>query len=327
MPLDSKLLNTINRFIKERLGTYGERVVIGSIYDEERFCPGCLSAKPKTGRDGKLYSTCDDQVCVDVSVGIPKTTEKMYRERLPKAGFEGQLNIEKKLQKVIKSWRDFCSISHSFRDNLSWYYNIYFLLNIKNLITFNTVTSKFNNMIKKKAIFLDRDGTLIEDKNYVYKIEDFELLPGVIDGLKLLQTNFIFIIITNQSGIGRGYYTENDFFNFNNHLINVLKEQGIKIEKTYFCPHRKENNCECRKPKTKFIDDAVSKYNIDVKESWMIGDHPSDILFGINTGCKTVFLLTGHGKSHLQDLEKNNIQPTLVSKDFLSAVRELRKLI
>ncbi|MFX0041769.1 MAG: D-glycero-alpha-D-manno-heptose-1,7-bisphosphate 7-phosphatase [Candidatus Hodarchaeota archaeon] len=178
-------------------------------------------------------------------------------------------------------------------------------------------------MRKYKAIFLDRDGTIIEDKDYAYKIEDLELLPGVIEGLKLLQKEFIFFIITNQSGIGRGYYTVEDFHIFNNHLIKELKKYSIKIEKTYYCPHLKEANCECRKPKTKFIDTIVSDYNIDIEESWMIGDHPSDVLCGINARCKTVFLLTGHGQKHIQDLEKNDIAPNIITNNFLKAARKI----
>jgi D-glycero-D-manno-heptose 1,7-bisphosphate phosphatase len=180
-------------------------------------------------------------------------------------------------------------------------------------------------MNKKKAIILDRDGTLIEDTNYAYKIEDFELLNGVIEGLKLLKQNFLFFIVTNQSGIGRGYYTFQDFQNFNNHLINVLKKHKIEILKTYFCPHLKEENCECRKPKTKFIDELSKGFNIDIKDSWMIGDHPSDIQFGINAGCRTIFLTTGHGDKHLDGLETPGIKPTLICDNFLKAAKAILK--
>ena len=178
----------------------------------------------------------------------------------------------------------------------------------------------------RKAIILDRDGTLIEDKNFAYKLEDFELLPGVIEGLNLLQRDFLLFIVTNQSGIGRGYYSEIDFFKFNNHLIKVLKENEIRIEKTFFCPHIKEENCVCRKPKVKYFNEIVEGWNIDIEKSWMIGDHPSDILFGINGGCKTVYLITGHGEKHLQDLEAKGIKPTLVHSNFLEAVVEIRRL-
>ena len=181
-------------------------------------------------------------------------------------------------------------------------------------------------MSNKKAIILDRDGTLIEDRNYAYKIEDLEILPGVIEGLKILQEKFIFFIVTNQSGIGRGYYTEEDFHNFNNHLIQLLESENIEIIKTYYCPHLRENNCECRKPKTKFISEIIKEFDVNIKESWMFGDHPSDIQFGINAGCSTVFLTTGHGERHIDELKSLEIKPTIISNDFLSAVKEIINL-
>ena len=182
-------------------------------------------------------------------------------------------------------------------------------------------------MNKKKAILLDRDGTLIEDKNYAYKIEDLELLPGVIEGLKLLRDNFLFFIITNQSGIGRGYYTVQEFHNFNDHLLKILKKEKIFILKTYFCPHLREEGCECRKPNTKYINEIIREYNVDIKSSWMIGDHPSDIQFGINGGCKTIFLTTGHGDKHLHELESFGIKPTLICDNFLEATKEILKTL
>jgi len=176
-------------------------------------------------------------------------------------------------------------------------------------------------MVKEKALLLDRDGTLIEDKNYAYKIEDFELIEGVIEGLKLIQEDYLLFIITNQSGIGRGYYTEEEFLEFNNHLLNILGRHGISIEQTYYCPHINEDNCECKKPKTKFIERIVLDYDIDISSSWMLGDHPSDIEFGINGGCNTVYLTTGHGEKHLQELKEKGINPTLRSSSFLEAIK------
>lgn len=178
-------------------------------------------------------------------------------------------------------------------------------------------------MGKKKAIILDRDGTLIEDSDYAYKVEDLEILPGVIEGLKLLQKEFLFFIVTNQSGIGRGYYTTEAFHNFNNHLIRLLKEENIDIIRTFFCPHIREDDCECRKPKTKFIKDIINEYDVNIQESWMVGDHPSDIQFGINGGCRTVFLTTGHGEKHIGDLKALNIKPTIISDDFISIAKEI----
>ncbi len=178
-------------------------------------------------------------------------------------------------------------------------------------------------MSKKKAIILDRDGTLIEDRNYAYKIEDLEILPGVIEGLKYLQSDFVFFIVTNQSGIGRGYYTVEDFEKFNTHLLKILDKDDIKILKTYYCPHLKEDICDCRKPKTKYINEIINEFNVDIKESWMMGDHPSDIGFGINGGCRTVFLTTGHGNKHLDELESLGINPTMISDNFLAAAKEI----
>ncbi|MFW9821841.1 MAG: D-glycero-alpha-D-manno-heptose-1,7-bisphosphate 7-phosphatase [Candidatus Thorarchaeota archaeon] len=178
-------------------------------------------------------------------------------------------------------------------------------------------------MTKNKALILDRDGVLIEDKNYAYRIEDLEILPGVIEGLKVLRNDFIFFIVTNQSGIARGYYTEDEFHKFNNHLIELLKKEEIEILKTYYCPHLKEDNCECRKPKIKFIEEIINEFNIDIGESWMVGDHPSDIQFGINGGCRTIFLTTGHGERHIDELISLNIKPTIISNNFLSATTEI----
>ncbi|MBA7600067.1 Histidine biosynthesis bifunctional protein HisB [subsurface metagenome] len=178
-------------------------------------------------------------------------------------------------------------------------------------------------MGKIKAIILDRDGTLIEDKDYAYKIEDFELLPGVIEGLKILQKNFLLFIVTNQSGIGKGYYTDREFHKFNDYLIGILKENQIRIERTFYCPHVKEDNCECKKPKIKYIKEIVDGWNVDINKSWVIGDHPSDILFGINAGPKTVYLISGHGKKHFHESEVEGIKPTMTSSNFLNTAKKI----
>ncbi|MAH33637.1 D,D-heptose 1,7-bisphosphate phosphatase [archaeon] len=169
-----------------------------------------------------------------------------------------------------------------------------------------------------KAIFLDRDGVLNKDTGYPHKIEDFILSDGVVSGLKKLK-DFKFFIISNQSGIGRGYYTEEDFHNFNNHLLDILNKNNIKIERTYFCPHHPNEVCDCRKPNTKFIKEATKEFNIDLTNSWVIGDHPHDVEMGINAGCKAIYLLTGHGKKHFDELKKENIKPNFTAENFLQA--------
>lgn len=175
----------------------------------------------------------------------------------------------------------------------------------------------------KKAIFLDRDGTLIEDKNYEYQPDSLTIYPGVIEGLRLLQEDYMFFIITNQSGIGKGFYTTEDFHKFNNFLLEQLINDNIRIGKTYFCPH--VNGCECKKPNTKFIEEIVSEYKFALTKSWVIGDHPSDIIMGRNAGCKTAYLLTGHGAKHFQELKLKRIKPTIIAPDFLSAAKSIIK--
>src|SRR3989338_4487114 len=120
-----------------------------------------------------------------------------------------------------------------------------------------------------KAVFLDRDGTLNIDEGYTYKTQDLKFFPDVFASLNLLKKDFKFIIISNQSGVGRGYYSEEDVHKFNDKLIDELKKHGIKIEKTYFCPHPPDVECDCRKPNIKFIKQAEKEFNIDLKNSWV----------------------------------------------------------
>ena len=166
-----------------------------------------------------------------------------------------------------------------------------------------------------KAVFLDRDGVIVEDVGYHYKIEDFKFIKNAIKGLKLLK-NFNLFMVTNQSGIGRGYYTLKDFEKFNIHLLKELKKCGIKIEKTYYCQHVPEDNCECRKPKTKLIKDAEKEFKINLKKSFAIGDRKKDIEMGKNAGCRTIFVLTGKGIE-----KKKNVKADFVARDLLEAAK------
>ena len=167
-----------------------------------------------------------------------------------------------------------------------------------------------------KAIILDRDGTINVDSGYTYKIEDLEFFPDVFESLKKLK-DFILIIISNQSGIGRGYYTDEDFHKFNDKLVEELKKQGIIIKKTYYCPHHPDEPCRCRKPNTKFIEDAKKEFDIDIKRSFVIGDHPFDVNLGKNAGCRSIYLLTGHGKKHEKELAK---KPDFIAENLSEAV-------
>ena len=145
----------------------------------------------------------------------------------------------------------------------------------------------------KRAVFLDRDNTLIEDNGYIHEPEKVKLLPTVGEGLKLLkEKGFLLIVISNQSGIGRGYFKEKDFHAVNRKLNYLLKENfNVEIDDFFFCPHKPDDNCSCRKPKTLLFQKAAEKWNIDIKASFMVGDKEIDVEAGKNAGCKKSFLV------------------------------------
>ncbi len=154
-----------------------------------------------------------------------------------------------------------------------------------------------------KYIILDRDGTLIKDKNYLHDPQDVELLPGVVDGLKKLASGgFKFIVLTNQSGIGRGYYKESDLFLVNERISSMLSDEGIEITRYYYCPHKPEEECCCRKPKPGMVYRACSDLEIDFDGiHCVIGDKKSDVELADNIGVKSVLVLTGYGRSALEE--------------------------
>ena len=147
-----------------------------------------------------------------------------------------------------------------------------------------------------KVIFLDRDGVINVDKGYVHKIEDFEFTKGAIKALKYFQSlGYILIIVTNQSGIARGYYTLKDFKKLTTWMKNRLKADGIEIKEVYFCPHSPDEKCLCRKPGPGMILKAAKDYDIDLKKSWMIGDKKSDIEAAKRAGIINTILISGEG--------------------------------
>lgn len=144
-----------------------------------------------------------------------------------------------------------------------------------------------------KAVFLDRDGVINIDKAYVYKIEDFEFCEGAFEALKHFQNlGYLLIVVTNQSGIGRGYYSEDDFQTLTRWMKETLKEQNIMIDAVYYCPHAPEENCNCRKPRSGMFEDAIKTFYIDVKASWMIGDKESDIQAATNAHIPHTILIS-----------------------------------
>jgi D-glycero-D-manno-heptose 1,7-bisphosphate phosphatase len=179
---------------------------------------------------------------------------------------------------------------------------------------------------KIKAAFIDRDGTINEEKNYAHKIEDFALIPGSLEALRLLSTNGIKIyIITNQAGIAKGYFTEEQFHTLTEHMLSQFKKEGIKIEKVLYCPHHPEGvipqytlNCLCRKPHTKLIEDVIEQEKFALHELVLIGDKNSDIEAGIKMGINTYLVLTGYGNEH-----QASTKATYIKQNLLSAVQHI----
>lgn len=150
--------------------------------------------------------------------------------------------------------------------------------------------------MKKKAIFIDRDGVINVEKNYLYQIEEFEFIEGVFESLKQFQSlGYLLFIITNQSGIARGYYSEEDFEKLTAWMCEKFEQKGITISQVEHCPHGPNDNCKCRKPKTQMIDNILKNYDIDLSHSWLIGDKESDIKCAMNAGIqKTIQVKSGH---------------------------------
>ena len=147
-----------------------------------------------------------------------------------------------------------------------------------------------------KTIFLDRDGVINKEINYLHKIEEFDFIEGIFDICCLFKSlNYKIVIITNQSGISRGYYSESDYQKVTQWMLKHFKFKGIKILDVFHCPHLPNINCNCRKPKPGMLFEAKKKHNIDMSKSWLIGDKESDIIAANNAGINnTILVKSGH---------------------------------
>jgi len=168
-----------------------------------------------------------------------------------------------------------------------------------------------------KAVLIDRDGTInINDPEYTHKIEDFKFTEKAIEALQWLsKTDYKIIIHTNQSGIARGYYTEEDFEKLNIWMLDTFKEKNIRIDKVYHCPHHPDftGECECRKPKPGMFLQAVDDFGISLAKSWVIGDGKGDIIAGREVNAKTIKL----GKKMPEELK---LEPNFYAKNLFEAI-------
>ena len=169
---------------------------------------------------------------------------------------------------------------------------------------------------KKKTVFIDRDGTLIEEVNFLSRLEDLRFFPFTDEAIRLLKENgFLIIVVTNQSGIGRKIFEEAAMHEIHEKIQEELTE---KLDEFYFCPHLPTADCACRKPNLGMIETACVRFSIDLENSWIIGDKTIDVETGFNAGIKTALVLTGYGKKAVEALER---KPDVIAENLLEAVK------
>jgi D-glycero-D-manno-heptose 1,7-bisphosphate phosphatase len=172
--------------------------------------------------------------------------------------------------------------------------------------------------IAQPAAFLDRDGTLVEEVNYLSRVEDLRIFPFTAGALRLLkQMGFLTIVVTNQSGIGRGIYTEQAMQSIH---TAMAEELGDLIDDFYFCPHLPDAGCRCRKPGTGMIEAAEKRFAIDRGRSYMIGDKRLDIETGFNAGTRSALVKTGYGLKTVGEIDR---QPDVIAENLLAVVEQI----
>lgn len=170
-----------------------------------------------------------------------------------------------------------------------------------------------------KAVFIDRDDTITKDSPYWHKAEELKFLPGAIKALqKLSNTEYKIIIVTNQSGIGRGYFTQKDFEKLTTEMKRILHQHKVRVDNVYYCPHNPDEGCECRKPSVGLLLQAVNEFGISLNDSWMIGDRDTDVIAGREANVKTIKI----GKHMPKELK---LEPNYYAADLLEAVKIIVK--
>ncbi|MBN1574379.1 MAG: D-glycero-beta-D-manno-heptose 1,7-bisphosphate 7-phosphatase [Deltaproteobacteria bacterium] len=181
----------------------------------------------------------------------------------------------------------------------------------------------------KRAVFLDRDGTINVEVGYLARPEDFVLIDGAAEAIRLLNdAGFAVIVVSNQSGVARGYFTEEDVMKVNDKMLFELNVKGAFVDAVYYCPHHPDFgsgeygvDCDCRKPKAGMVKKAEEEFGVSIDGSFVVGDHKGDIELGKNIGAKTVLLLSGHGAEEAEKLKAEGIVPDHTCEDLLSAVK------
>ncbi len=154
----------------------------------------------------------------------------------------------------------------------------------------------------KPAVFLDRDGTIVEDRGYLRKESDVVFFAQTVPALRQLQERFRLFIVTNQTGVGRGELTLDEANRVNHHVVEWLRERGVNIVAVYCCPHQRAAGCHCAKPNPFFLHQAAQAHGVSLRDSFVIGDHPHDVEFARNGGATGIYVLSGHGEKHRAEL-------------------------
>ncbi|HCK98554.1 MAG TPA: hypothetical protein DHW42_00405 [Candidatus Marinimicrobia bacterium] len=176
---------------------------------------------------------------------------------------------------------------------------------------------------KNRAVFLDRDGTLNEDSvDYIKSSSEFRLFEFTPSALRIFQRlGFLIIIISNQSAIGRGLTTQRAVDEINDVLKSTLQESNISITDIYYCPHKPEDKCDCRKPGTGNLERAIAEHNIDAAGSYFIGDSQKDIQTGAAAGCKSILVKTGINSPLFRAIQNWDRRPDFVAENILEAAQ------
>jgi D-glycero-D-manno-heptose 1,7-bisphosphate phosphatase len=197
------------------------------------------------------------------------------------------------------------------------------------LLNQNSRLNYIRGVNMKRAVFIDRDGTINVEKEYLYLAEECEFIPGAMQAIRLFNdTGFLVVVVTNQSGVARGYYTEEDVHNLHRHMTMQLEQVGSRVDAWYYCPHHPAGRgsyalpCRCRKPQPGMLLEAARRFDIDLEASIMIGDKLVDVEAGRAAGCRTILVRTGYGSEE----EPRLPQGVEVFDDLLAAAEYHAKL-
>jgi D,D-heptose 1,7-bisphosphate phosphatase len=187
---------------------------------------------------------------------------------------------------------------------------------------------------ERRAVFLDRDGTINEEVGYVNHLSRFRFIPGVLEGLNIInKLGLLSIVITNQGGVAKGFFDEKFLKKLHTRMLSSLKKSGAIIDAIYYCPHHPHGSvkkyavtCNCRKPATGLVEKAVKDFNISLKNSYYVGDQRRDIEFGKRLGLITILVKTGYGKGELYFKKFNSrLKPDYVAEDLYDAAKWIKR--